>query len=378
MGSVTVPADRPDQVAVALAGDLGALVGARESMTGSRAEVLARVAALEDERHPRWVWWSAAGTAAPLVRNGIHLNRCWDVQEVHRLVRGGWATDPTLAWAAAHGLDPAGMPRPAGGDLFDFAGGAADGDAGDPDSPVRTRRLPAPRGRRRQLAHDARAGARLGGRGAARPRPCSSRRWRTAPPRVTQHRPLGVGRRAALRRAGAGGPADPPPDPGAADPRRRRAPPAGRGPRPGDPAPSATPPCLAHTPGRESTDLRNPVQVRELLASVGVVVPDTRAWRLEPFRATHPLVEALLDLAQGGADRHDVRLGVAGRPRRRGRPAARRVERVRRRRRTDDGPERPAQPARTAAPRRRGRTRARLRPGRPGADRAAGAGRRVR
>ena len=57
---------------------------------------------------------------------------------MHRLVRGGWATDPTLAWAAAHGLDPAGMPRPAGGDLFDFAGGAGDGDAGDPDSPVRS------------------------------------------------------------------------------------------------------------------------------------------------------------------------------------------------------------------------------------------------
>jgi DNA polymerase-1 len=36
------------------------------------------------------------------------------------------------------------------------------------------------------------------------------------------------------------------------------------------------------------------VQVRELLAAVGVVVPDTRAWRLEPFRGTHPLVEALL------------------------------------------------------------------------------------
>ena len=27
---------------------------------------------------------------------------------------------------------------------------------------------------------------------------------------------------------------------------------------------------------------------------MGVVVPDTRAWRLEPFRGTHPLVEALL------------------------------------------------------------------------------------
>ncbi|MBE3074738.1 MAG: hypothetical protein IMZ75_07305 [Actinobacteria bacterium] len=40
--------------------------------------------------------------------------------------------------------------------------------------------------------------------------------------------------------------------------------------------------------------MRNPLQVKEILASVGVVVPDTRAWRLEPFRDTHPLVEALL------------------------------------------------------------------------------------
>jgi DNA polymerase-1 len=51
---------------------------------------------------------------------------------------------------------------------------------------------------------------------------------------------------------------------------------------------------LSHAAGRESTDLRNPLQVRDLLAAVGVVVPDTRAWRLEPFRDTHPLVEALL------------------------------------------------------------------------------------
>jgi DNA polymerase-1 len=52
---------------------------------------------------------------------------------------------------------------------------------------------------------------------------------------------------------------------------------------------------LAHTPGRGSTDLRNPVQVRELLASVGVVVPNTRKWVLEPFRDTHPVVGALLE-----------------------------------------------------------------------------------
>jgi DNA polymerase-1 len=52
---------------------------------------------------------------------------------------------------------------------------------------------------------------------------------------------------------------------------------------------------LRLAPGRESTDLRNPVQVRELLAGVGVDVPNTRKWVLEPFRDTHPLVAALLE-----------------------------------------------------------------------------------
>jgi DNA polymerase-1 len=47
-------------------------------------------------------------------------------------------------------------------------------------------------------------------------------------------------------------------------------------------------------PGAHDTDLRNPAQVRELLARIGIDVPDTRSWRLEAFRATHPAVEALL------------------------------------------------------------------------------------
>jgi DNA polymerase-1 len=46
--------------------------------------------------------------------------------------------------------------------------------------------------------------------------------------------------------------------------------------------------------GAESTDLRNPAQVRELLASVGIEVTDTRSWRLENFRGAHPLVGELL------------------------------------------------------------------------------------
>ena len=109
---------------------------------------------------------------------------------------------------------------------------------------------------------------------------------------------------------------------------------------------------LRHAPGRERTDLRNPAQVRDLLAAVGVDVPDTRAWRLEPFRDDPPARRRAAALAQGRADRDDVRLRLARRARRRRRPAPRRVDRLRRRGRADDGPERPAQPARRRCARR--------------------------
>ena len=45
---------------------------------------------------------------------------------------------------------------------------------------------------------------------------------------------------------------------------------------------------------RGPADLRNPLQVKAMLAAVGIDVADTRSWRLEPFRTAHPLVEALL------------------------------------------------------------------------------------
>ncbi|MEO7981109.1 MAG: DNA polymerase, partial [Sporichthyaceae bacterium] len=48
-------------------------------------------------------------------------------------------------------------------------------------------------------------------------------------------------------------------------------------------------------PGADDVDLRNPAQVRLLLGRVGIDVPDTRSWRLEPFRGTHPVVAALLE-----------------------------------------------------------------------------------
>jgi DNA polymerase-1 len=42
-------------------------------------------------------------------------------------------------------------------------------------------------------------------------------------------------------------------------------------------------------------DLRNPTQVKSLLRSIGVELPDTRARRLEAVRDSHPLIEALLE-----------------------------------------------------------------------------------
>ena len=293
MEPVTAPADRPEQIALAVAGDLAALVGERESMTGSLADVVARVAALEAARHPRWVWWSASSTATPLVRNGIHIDRCWDVLEVHRVVRGGWVTDPTLAWASAHGLDPAGMPRPAGGNLFDFAGGHVDHDAGDPDSPVR------PDGYLRPEAAD----------GTWLATPARVRAWAAAALQAAQRQQQALAATAPARVTSTAHS-----ESAAAllcveleqeglpihRPTLERLIHAAAGPRPRDEDDARAirrqrdALVLAHAPGRESTDLRNPVQVRELLASVGVVVPDTRAWRLEPFRGTHPLVEALL------------------------------------------------------------------------------------
>ena len=53
---------------------------------------------------------------------------------------------------------------------------------------------------------------------------------------------------------------------------------------------------LAHFPGAEErpVDLRSPAQVRALLARIGLDVPDTRSWRLEPHAATSPAVAALL------------------------------------------------------------------------------------
>lgn len=52
---------------------------------------------------------------------------------------------------------------------------------------------------------------------------------------------------------------------------------------------------LRHAPDGSDADLRSPLQVKALLSAAGLDLPDTRAWRLEPFKDTFPLVAALLE-----------------------------------------------------------------------------------
>jgi DNA polymerase-1 len=271
-------------------------VGPREPggrvVVGDLETVVRYAAELEQREHPRWLVSSAGAALRPLVDAGVRVQRCWDVAEVHRLLHGGWHADLGRVWAAAHGLDASTLPRPAGEDLFDLLDPDL-ADAADTDAPVR------PDGHLRPDVLDetwATSESRLQAI-ATVPTEIASRQERAL-------RELGPRTLAAAYSESAaavlclelerdGLPVD-----------RRAAEEliaAATGPRPRDEADAIRlrgqrdARVLAHAPGREGTDLRNPAQVKELLAAVGVSVPNTRKFVLERYRATHPLVEALLE-----------------------------------------------------------------------------------
>jgi DNA polymerase-1 len=277
-------------------GGRAALLGDGVRVVDSLAAVLPRLAGLtglaapRDAPAPRLAWWSAAVDAHPLVLHGIRPTRCWDVAEVHRLLHGGWDASPQVAWAAAHGLPLDALPRARRGDLFDFS--ATDGSA-PPGAVVR------PDG---HLSPEA-------GMPGWDPDDATLLAWAEAVLDCVARQDeqlLGLGPRAVaaahsesaaavlcLELARDGLPID-----------RRVAEEligAAAGPRPADDLDAARiraerdQAVLSYVPGRGSTDLRNPAQVRELLAAVGVDVPNTRKWVLEPYRDTHPVVGALLE-----------------------------------------------------------------------------------
>ena len=246
------------------------------------------------QRRPRWVVWSASLGLRPLVTQGLAVPRVWDLAEVHRIIHGGWRASPGHIWAACRGLPETGVPAPPRPRLAGFDGDLFDA-AGDEDGPLTASghlrpdaltTWPSTPDRLRQLArmaldcqaYQADSLCRIVPDDPARARRTA---WSESAAAVLclelERDGLPVDRLAAEDLIGVAA-GRRPVDQDDAD-RIRRA---------------RDRVVLAHAPGRERTDLRNPVQVRELLASVGVDVPNTRAHVLEPYRQTNPLVDALL------------------------------------------------------------------------------------
>jgi DNA polymerase-1 len=260
--------------------------GACTAEASSPAEA---VAAMPDVR---WVWWSARESAAALVTAGVHVRSCWDLAAVGALAYGSRRVDPAAVWAAAHDL-PEPPQRRGEPELFDLPDAAgelrADGQLapGWVDGGWAETLASAARWAALAVVVQQRQEAAL----AAVPDP------RAAP---------GPGRALAVLTAYAEsaaallsvelGHAGLPLDTGIAGGLLS----AIVGERPVDAA--------AETAGRvtrdrrvldtlpegTAVDLRSPDQVRALLGRLGIDVPDTRSWRLEPHAATSPTVAALL------------------------------------------------------------------------------------
>ncbi len=259
-----------------------------------REVVVRRFTECDRQREPRWVVWSAALGLRPVVAAGVAVRRSWDLAEVHRIVHGGWHASPGHVWAATRGLAEQDVPAPrrAGvvgfdSDLFDVA---ADGEGPLlPSGHLRPEALTSWASSPERLcqlaymaldcqAQQADSLANIDAGDGSRARHTA---WSESAAAVLclelERDGLPIDRLAAEDLIGAAaGPR--PVDPEDAD-RIRRA---------------RDRVVLACAPGRDRTDLRNPAQVRELLTSVGVDVPNTRAHVLEPYRRSHPLVDALL------------------------------------------------------------------------------------
>jgi len=302
-------------VAVVVTGDGLALASAAGSDWLATHDPATELARLDAEARPRWVWWSAREALAGVLaaRPDLRLTRCWDLAAVHRLLHGGAADDPSQAWAAARGLDPATVPQPGRDDQLDLVFGAAapatvdPGEPDDPDSPL-------------QPDGHLRAGWAHGG-------------WTGDPDRALTWARLALDaqqrQQQSIAEVGAGGdvlttawsesaaallaeelaagglPVD--------VPEAERVVAGQVGPRPRDAAHAAElrrhrdQQVLRLVQGAGEVDLRSPQQVRTLLAGLGLDVPDTRSWRLERLREAHPVVTALL--AWREADRYATTYG---------------------------------------------------------------------
>jgi DNA polymerase-1 len=256
-------------LAVVARGSEVGLATSERTWSGSLDEVTAA--------QERLVLWSAGAT--PLLP--LRPRQLWDLAAVHKLLYGGRRDDPAAVWAAVHGLPSPARP---GGDeltLLDAALSPVEGFV----APVRPDGSLHPDAERQTSAP---AWAALALR--------VQRLQEQALRELTDPRPVASGPPLALVTAWAESAAallcvelerdGLPLDRGEAV--RLIAAAIGEGERAERDAP-----VLALMRG-DDVDLRNPASVRDALLRLGIDVPDTRSWRLEPYRQAHPVVDALL------------------------------------------------------------------------------------
>jgi DNA polymerase-1 len=315
---------RGELVGIAVAPD-GTVAISPGGDSAARLITITEAGALDEASRPRWATWSQE-TARRLADDGTRLATCWDIAAVHRMLHGGFRADPGYVWASLRGLPLDTVPADEPPDLFNLAEESDDplgpdghlrpewthgGWASTPQTLLTWAALA------REVAEEQREGP------EASPRRFGGPRGFGGPegsPRGDGGReaPHGSGRQP--REGGSKGGQSPPwetllsestaellcaelaagglpVDRDAAEELL-----AGIvGPRPRDDREAAAiraerdAAVLRHAPGGITADLRSPLQVKTLLAAAGIDVPDTRAWRLEEFRDSSPLVKALLE-----------------------------------------------------------------------------------
>jgi DNA polymerase-1 len=244
-----------------------------------------------EQRAPRWVWWSARAYAAPLVVAGARPRACWDLGAVARLLHGSWRDDEGAVWALHRGLP---LPDRVQGELslLDLAG--EDDAAVRPDGQLSREWL---RGEwARDLDH-ATTWAGLALEVFAE----QERGVRALPDHRCAPGSSPLPYLVALSESMAALLAVELEHDGLALDRAvlEEMLTATIGPRPLTDSEEvavrrARDAVVWEAFGGDVVDLRNPANVRELLARHGVDVPDTRSWRLEPYAASSPGIAALL------------------------------------------------------------------------------------
>jgi DNA polymerase I len=274
---------------------LGVATAQRSWSAAAGAGLAAEVGRADQALRPRWAVWSGQ-TAAHLVGKGggevggIRLATCWDIAAAHRLLFGGWRADPGWAWAQIHGLTTDTMPATGPLDLFGMTG-PDDGDDGDPVAPDGYLRPEWVNGgwsdRADRLARWAELARTLAGLQQSALAALADR-----PMALPTARSESTAELLCAELSADGLPMD--------RVLAEQVLASFIGPRPRSDAEAAASRAardaevLRHAPAGVTADLRSPVQVRSLLARIGVDVPDTRAWRLRELRDTHPLIAALL------------------------------------------------------------------------------------